>query len=90
MATVYVLGPEAICCESGDFFALGGDSLSALRLLMRLRTAAVADVGVQQFFAAPTVPMITSASAVCCTPTAPSSASGETGEAEGSAPLRSR
>ena len=53
MARVLGTAPDAICCERSDFFALGGDSLSALRLLMQIRP--LVDVGVEQLFRAPTV-----------------------------------
>ena len=46
MARVLGTAAEAICCERSDFFALGGDSLSALRLLMQIRP--LVDVGVEQ------------------------------------------
>ena len=53
MARVLGTAAESICCERSDFFALGGDSLSALRLLMQIRP--LVDVGVEQLFRAPTV-----------------------------------
>ncbi|RKN60370.1 amino acid adenylation domain-containing protein [Streptomyces klenkii] len=49
-----VLGlPEA--GAEDDFFALGGDSLLAMRLVARVRTALGVELGIRQVFATPTV-----------------------------------
>jgi len=42
--------PKQICCTRDDFFALGGDSMSALRLLLRLQTLFSVRIGVRELF----------------------------------------
>jgi len=37
MADILSVLPDAICCDEGDFFQLGGSSVTALRLLLALR-----------------------------------------------------
>ncbi|MFI7498083.1 non-ribosomal peptide synthase/polyketide synthase [Streptomyces sp. NPDC049687] len=49
-----VLGVESVGAEE-SFFALGGDSLSVMRLIARVRSALEASVGVREVFADPTV-----------------------------------
>jgi amino acid adenylation domain-containing protein len=49
---------EVLGCEPGavdDFFLLGGHSLKAVQVLSRLRSAFGIDLGLRDFFAAPTV-----------------------------------
>jgi len=56
MATVLGVKPESLCCRRTHFFRRGGDSLTALRLLLAVRKALNAPhLGVQQLFASPTV-----------------------------------
>ncbi|MEN3586702.1 amino acid adenylation domain-containing protein, partial [Streptomyces sp. ZYX-F-203] len=49
-----ILGVERIGMDD-DFFALGGHSLRATRLISRIRSALSAEIGVKDLFAAPTV-----------------------------------
>ncbi|MCP2343571.1 non-ribosomal peptide synthase/polyketide synthase [Actinomadura rupiterrae] len=49
-----VLGVEAVAADD-SFFALGGDSLLAMRLLARLRAVGPTEVGIRELFADPTV-----------------------------------
>jgi aryl carrier-like protein len=49
-----VLGVERVGRQD-SFFALGGDSLLAMRLLARVRTVLDAEVGIRDLFASPTV-----------------------------------
>jgi len=55
MASILRLPVATLCCERSHFFRLGGDSVSALRLLLALRTALGTRLTVQQLFAQPTV-----------------------------------
>ena len=55
MASILRLPVPTLCCERSHFFRLGGDSVSALRLLLALRTALGTRLTVQQLFAQPTV-----------------------------------
>ncbi|HKS46210.1 MAG TPA: non-ribosomal peptide synthase/polyketide synthase [Amycolatopsis sp.] len=49
-----VLGLERVPAEA-SFFALGGDSLLAMRLIARVRVTLKADLGIRDLFGAPTV-----------------------------------
>ncbi|WP_147481819.1 non-ribosomal peptide synthetase, partial [Actinomadura harenae] len=49
-----VLGLDTVGADD-SFFALGGDSLLAMRLLARLRSVASTEVGIRELFADPTV-----------------------------------
>ena len=55
MASILRLPVATLCCERSHFFRLGGDSVSALRLLLALRTALGTRLTVQQLFTQPTV-----------------------------------
>ena len=50
MASLLDLSPKQICCVRDDFFTLGGDSMSALRLLLRLQTLFSVRIGVRELF----------------------------------------
>ena len=81
MASILRLPVATLCCERSLFFRLGGDSVSALRLLLALRTALGTRLTVQQLFAQPTVRGICSqmhASAASAAATAASAASAAT------------
>ncbi|MEO3808652.1 amino acid adenylation domain-containing protein [Sphaerisporangium sp. B11E5] len=49
-----VLGLERVGAEE-SFFALGGDSLLAMRLIVRIRSVLETEIGVRELFGAPTV-----------------------------------
>ncbi|MFD4528139.1 amino acid adenylation domain-containing protein [Streptomyces sp. NPDC058470] len=49
-----VLGLESVGAES-SFFDVGGDSLLAMRLIARIRSALNAEVGIRELFTSPTV-----------------------------------
>ena len=87
MARVLKLPTSSVCCASSDFFALGGDSLSALRLLMQLR-AVSPHLGVQQLFAAPTVRGICEAAAAADATAAAKASSAEAARPRTSTQLR--
>jgi len=56
MAKILGVPAESLCCRRTHFFRQGGDSLTALRLLLAVRTALnVSHLGVQQLFASPTI-----------------------------------
>jgi pimeloyl-ACP methyl ester carboxylesterase len=56
MATLLGVQPASLCCRRAHFFRKGGDSLTALRLLLAVRKALDAPrLGVQQLFADPTI-----------------------------------
>jgi len=79
MASILRLPVATLCCERSHFFRLGGDSVSALRLLLALRTALGTRLTVQQLFAQPTVRGICSqmhASAAATAATAATAAEG--------------
>ena len=61
------------CCARGHFFEMGGNSLSALRLLMRVRDALGTRITIQQLFAAPTVRGIAAAARPAAAPPAEAS-----------------
>jgi len=49
------LSEDDICCEFDTFFALGGNSLSAIQLIFSLRSKCDKVLGVQALFNAPTI-----------------------------------
>jgi pimeloyl-ACP methyl ester carboxylesterase len=92
MASILRLPVATLCCERSHFFRLGGDSVSALRLLLALRTALGTRLTVQQLFAQPTVRGICSqmhasaASAAASAATAASAAADGGGSASSAVP----
>jgi acyl carrier protein len=52
-----VLGKEV--SPGDDFFAVGGDSLGAIRLVMEVQTAFHVDLDVETFFEAPSIDRLT-------------------------------
>ena len=78
MASILRLPVATLCCERSHFFRLGGDSVSALRLLLALRTALGTRLTVQQLFAQPTVRGICSQMHASAAATAATAASATT------------
>jgi thioesterase domain-containing protein/acyl carrier protein len=54
-ADVLNIDAETICCSTATFFALGGNSLTAIQLIYRLKSAFQKDVKIQDFFVSATV-----------------------------------
>jgi len=55
IASILRVPAETLCCQTGNFFELGGDSVAALRLLATLRSSLGVKLSVQQLFGNPTV-----------------------------------
>jgi pimeloyl-ACP methyl ester carboxylesterase/acyl carrier protein len=83
MASILRLPVATLCCERSHFFRLGGDSVSALRLLLALRTALGTRLTVQQLFAQPTVRGICSQMHASAASAAASAATAATAAAHG-------
>jgi len=54
-ADVLKVSPDSICCAKDSFFRLGGNSVTAIQLIFRLRDTLGSSIGVQDLFQYPTV-----------------------------------